>query len=278
MTYKSIFTVWNGLEGNRAAFQAALQLARQFDAHLNVLCLGYDRFQPAFGYVDISPIMVNDSIADARKQAEDLEREVKGILEIEDVKWSVETRIAQSAGLSHVIGDAARFSDLVVLPQPYDNDGDENLVRIVEAALFETNIPVLVHPTAGVESIGKRIVIAWNESNEALTAIRAALPFIQAADKVEVVIIGPARHDSDRADPGVAISTMLARYGANVEVTVLPQSVPKISDILNRHILETGADLLVMGAYGHSRFRERILGGATRNALESAAVPVLMSR
>jgi len=277
MTYKSIFTVWDGREGSRATFQAALQLARQYDAHLNVLCLGYDRFQPAFGYVDISPIMVNDSIADARKQAEDLEREAKGILEIEDVKWSIETVIARVA-VSHVIGDAARFSDLVVLPQPYDNDGDENLVRIVEAGLFEANIPVLVHPTAGVESIGKRIVIAWNESNEALTAIRAALPFIQAADKVEVVIIGPARHDSDRADPGVAISTMLARYGANVDVTVLPQSVPKISDILNRHILETGADLLVMGAYGHSRFRENILGGATRNTLESAAVPVLMSR
>ena len=278
MTYKSIFTVWDGRESSRAAFQAALQLVRKYDAHLNVLCLGYDRFQPAFGYVDISPIMVNDSIVDARNQAEELEQEVKAILEIEDVNWSVETGIAQLAGLSHVIGDAARFSDLVVLPQPYDNDGDEKLARIVEAALFEANIPVFIHPTDTVESFGKRIVIAWNESNEALTAIRAALPFIQAADKVEVVIIAPARHDSDRADPGAAISTMLARYGANVDVTVLPRSVPKISDILNRHILETGADMLVMGAYGHSRFRESILGGATRNALESAAVPVLMSR
>lgn len=277
MAYKSIFTVWDGLENSRAAFQAALQLTRDNDAHLSVLCLGYDRFQPAFGYVDIAPMMVNESFADARKQAEDLEREVTGILENEYVKWSIQTEIAQLSGLSHIVGDAARFNDLVVLPQPYANDGDENPASIVEAALFEGNVPVLVQPMSGTESFGKRIVIAWNESNEALTAIRAALPFIRAADTVEVVIIAPDRHDADRSDPGAAISTMLARHGVSVDVSVLPRTVSKISDILNRHITESGADLLIMGAYGHSRFRQRILGGATRNTLETAPVPVLMA-
>ena len=277
MIYKSILTVWDGLETSRAAFQAALQLARENDAHLNVLCIGYDRFQPAFGYVDISPIVVNESFADARKQADDLEQEVSSILEIEDVKWSIQTEIAQLSGLSHVVGDAARFNDLVVLPQPYQNDEDDNPASIVEAALFEGNVPVLVHPIKDIETFGKRIVIAWNESNEALTAIRGALPFLKVADAVEVVIIAPSRHDSDRSDPGAAICTMLARHGVKVEVSVLPRTVSKISDILNRHITETGADLLVMGAYGHSRFRQRIMGGATRNTLESASVPVLMA-
>lgn len=277
MTYKSIFTVWDGLENSRPTFNAALQLAKQNDAHLSVLCLGYDRFQPAFGYVDIAPIMVTEGVTDARNRAEELEQEVSRILEIEDVKWSSETQVAQVSGLSHVVGDAARFNDLVCLPQPFDNDGDEQPAGILEAALFAGNVPVLVYPSTGAKSFGKNIVIAWNESNEALTAIRAAMPIIKAADTVEIVAIATGRHDSDQSDPGAALSTMLARHGVKVTVTVLPRTVAKISDILNRHITETGADFLIMGAYGHSRFRERILGGATRNTLETTTVPVLMA-
>lgn len=277
MNYRSIFTVWDGLESSRSTFETALNLARANDAHLSVLCIGYELIQPAFGYVDMSSTMVNENYADARNQAEGLKQEVTTILDVEDVKWSVETIISQMPGLSHAVGDATRFNDLVVLPKPYEKDGNVKAVNILEAALFEGSVPVLVHPSSTVKDFGKRVVIAWNESKEALTAIRAALPFISAAETVEIVIINPARHDTDRSDPGSAISTMLARHGVNVEVSILPRTVSKISDILNRHITETGADLVVMGAYGHSRFRERILGGATRNTLETILVPVLMA-
>jgi nucleotide-binding universal stress UspA family protein len=71
---------------------------------------------------------------------------------------------------------------------------------------------------------------------------------------------------------------MLVRHGVHAEVTVLARSLPRVSDVLARHVLDEDADMLVMGAYGHSRFREAILGGATRNMLEQATVPVLMAR
>lgn len=277
MTYKSIFTVWDGLESSRGAFQTTLELARENDAHLEVLCLGYDRLQIAFGYPDVSPTLVNESLSDARKQAEILEQEISGILGVEDVKWSVQTGIAPLSGFPQIVGDATRFNDLVVLPQPYGGDAEGHSASIVEAALFVGNVPVLVHPRNGIETFGKRVTIAWNESDEALAAIRSALPFLKAADSVDVVIIDPARHDADRSDPGAAISTMLSRHGIKVEVSILPRTVPMISDILNRRIEESGSDLLVMGAYGHSRLRERIMGGATRSMLESASIPVLMA-
>jgi nucleotide-binding universal stress UspA family protein len=70
---------------------------------------------------------------------------------------------------------------------------------------------------------------------------------------------------------------MLSRHGVSCEIDVLSKSLNRVSDVLNRHITDTGADLLVMGAYGHSRFREAILGGATRNMLEHATVPVFMA-
>jgi nucleotide-binding universal stress UspA family protein len=123
----------------------------------------------------------------------------------------------------------------------------------------------------------KRVVVAWNESSEAMAAIRRALPMLQSASEVNVCIIAPERHGSDTSDPGAELSRMLSRHGVKVEVTILAQTLPRVSEVIARHVADTDADMLVMGAYGHSRFREAILGGATRNMLEHAAVPVFMA-
>jgi nucleotide-binding universal stress UspA family protein len=130
---------------------------------------------------------------------------------------------------------------------------------------------------ASTAEIGKRVVIAWNQSAEALIAIRTALPILQAADTVNISIIDPPQHGPDRSDPGGALSQYLSRHGVKTEISVLAKTMPRISDILCRHVQDIGADMVVMGAYGHSRFREAILGGATRNMLENTEVPVLMA-
>jgi nucleotide-binding universal stress UspA family protein len=149
---------------------------------------------------------------------------------------------------------------------------------VLEAALFEGDAAVLVVPEAGLPAqFGRKIVVGWNESVEALAAIRAALPLLQAADEVDVAIVDPAVHDADRSDPGGELCTMLSRHGVTVEASVLAKTMPKIADVLSRHARDEGADLLVMGAYGHSRFRQSILGGATRDTLASVTLPVLMA-
>ena len=105
----------------------------------------------------------------------------------------------------------------------------------------------------------------------------AALPLLQAAHLVNIAVIDPPQHGPERSDPGGMLCQMLVRHGVKAEVSVLARSMPRISDVLNRHVRDMDADMLVMGAYGHSRFREAILGGATRNMLEMAEVPVLMA-
>ena len=97
-------------------------------------------------------------------------------------------------------------------------------------------------------------------------------------EAVEIAAIDPSPHGPERSDPGGALCQWLTRHGARAEIAVLARTLPRISEILNRRATETGASLIVMGAYGHSRFREAILGGATRGMLEQAAVPVLMAR
>lgn len=135
---------------------------------------------------------------------------------------------------------------------------------------------VLPGDTAPGTAPGK-VVIAWNESAEAMSAVRRALPLLMAADEVNILIIDPQVHSTDSADPGIELSEMLTRHGVKVEISIVAKTLPRVSDMILRHVADQDAELLVMGAYGHSRFREAILGGATRNLLEQAEVPVLMA-
>jgi nucleotide-binding universal stress UspA family protein len=95
---------------------------------------------------------------------------------------------------------------------------------------------------------------------------------------VKVVMVAPGSHGRDEADPGSAICQWLSRHGARVEAAVLPKTLPRVADVISRHAADEEAHLIVMGAYSHSRFRESLLGGATRDMLANAAVPVLMAR
>lgn len=113
------------------------------------------------------------------------------------------------------------------------------------------------------EPFGKKILIAWNQSNEAMASVRRALPLLQAAESVEITVIDPSPNGPERSDP-VTLGQMLTRHGVKAEISVLARTQPLISDILNRRATEIGADMVVMGAYGHSRFRQAILGGAAR--------------
>jgi nucleotide-binding universal stress UspA family protein len=121
------------------------------------------------------------------------------------------------------------------------------------------------------------VVIAWNRSNEAMAAIRAALPLLKAAETVSLAVIDPPSHGAERSDPGGMLCQMLARHGVHVDVAVLAKTMPRVTDVLNRHITDQAADLLVMGAYGHSRLREALFGGATREMLQLCPIPMLMA-
>lgn len=278
MAYKTILTIITDADLAASALESAITLSDREDAHLEVLCLGVDRTQTGYYYAGTNAMIQQETLERAQKEAAEIETAAKHRLSAEGIKWNCEAAVAQIAGLSHLVAQRARFADLVVMPKPYGEGRAIEDEASVEAAMFDGKAPLLVMPgEADSSSIGKRVVIAWNQSNEALTAIRAALPVLQAADNVNIAIIDPPQHGPDRSDPGGALSQFLARHGVKTEISVLAKTMPRISDVLCRHVQDTDADLVVMGAYGHSRFREAILGGATRNMLENANVAVLMA-
>jgi nucleotide-binding universal stress UspA family protein len=137
----------------------------------------------------------------------------------------------------------------------------------------------LAIPFAGsFKSIGKRVLVAWNASREASRALHDALPLIAKAETATVFLANPTRGlDGHGEEPGADIARHMVRHGLKVEVAkVIADDVPDSALLLN-HASDMGADLLVMGAYGHSRLREFILGGMTRSLLREMTVPVLLS-
>lgn len=278
MTYNSLFSVLTdeALVDNTLAH--AIAMAQQHDAHLDVLCLGVDRSQTGYYYAGASAVVLQETISRAHEEAEAIEAKVKDVLGRDGIRWGSESGVAQLADLGRHVAARARFSDLVILPKPYGEGRGAELEPVTESALFEGRTPTLIVPDSGAPvPTPQRIMIGWNESPESLCAVRAALPMLTEADVVHVVVIDPPSHGPTRSDPGGMISQYLARHGVRVEIDVLSKTLPRVSDVLMRHADDMDADLIVMGAYGHSRFREAIFGGATRAMLEEADLPVFMA-
>ena len=281
MSYRSILTMGLRSSGFAPALQVASWLAQAGDGHLDVLALGLDVAMP--GYVGYGGSMAILAVAmdDAREAVAVAEAELRVLLARESptLRWSVEAEVAAEGALHDLVAHHARYSDLVVLPKPYGAGRGSADQAMVEAVLFGGHCPVLLLPEAfpADRAIGIRPVIAWNGSDAALAAVRRALPFLKSAKIVNVVVIDPSAQGPERSDPGGMLCRMLARHGVSAEVSVLARSAPRISDVLHSHLRDRDGDLLVMGAYGHSRLREAIFGGVTRDMLEQAAVPVFLA-
>ncbi|MFM7655394.1 MAG: universal stress protein [Paracoccaceae bacterium] len=282
MSYKSILTVLTRAADAALAVGSAARLAQTLDAHLDVLVLGVDRTQVGYSYIGSGAVMMQVALDRAEAEARDAEAAVKAELAKRPpgLRVSVEAAVTQLGALTDLVAQRARFADLVVLPRPYGEGKGVESEAVIEAAMFEDKAPVLVLPEQGLGDaiVPKRVVVAWNQSAEAMAATRLALAFLKSAERVDITVIDPPQHGPERSDPGGLLCQMLVRHGVHAEVSVLARSLPRVSDVLARHVLDQDADMLVMGAYGHSRFREAILGGATRNMLEKATVPVLMAR
>ncbi|TNC51473.1 universal stress protein [Rubellimicrobium rubrum] len=260
------------------ALRAAIAIAGREEAHLDIACLGLEPVPLEAMPMAAAQIIVESGRADAEDRAQGLAAWAKAELPL-DIRANVEARTVMSLNLTALAARVGRFSDLAVIARPYGRNRDHLAPAVAEALLFGTGAPVLVVPDAALDWSRpfRRVCLAWNGTDEAMRAARGALPFLCAAEAVDVVIIDPPLHAHDRSDPGGDLSLWLARHGVKAEVAVLARTQPRIADILTRFATERGCDAVVMGAYGHSRLREAMLGGATRDMLSQVPFPLLMA-
>jgi nucleotide-binding universal stress UspA family protein len=174
----------------------------------------------------------------------------------------------------------ALSADFTVIGQTPPEDAAAPVFRdLAERLIFASGRPVLVVPYAGAfPAVGDQVVVAWNGGREAARAVNDALPILRRASRVIVLTViteGTATAGSEES--GAAIASHLGRHGVKVEAAQVVARDIEAGDVILSRLADVAADLLVMGAYGHSRIREIVLGGVTRHILESMTVPVLMS-
>lgn len=278
MTYRNLLLHLNALPSSRHRIAAALDLAQRFDARIVGLAAASMLVVP-YG-LDMAPApdllaewqaYLDDQMRKATRQFEDAARQ-SGVDKIE-------TRVAESHDIP-ALTLGARYADLVIIGQPDPADKSADAIHVSPGeVVIGCPRPVLVVPYIGAPpGFGKTVLIAWNGSREACRAVYDALPLLKKAARVIVMAVNPVNDGIAHGDlPGADLATYLAHHDINVEVRADPGAVVNVGEELLSRIADLNVDLLVMGAYGHSRAREWVFGGATRTIMESMTVPVLMS-
>ena len=260
-----------------ARIEAAVRIASQFGAHLSGL---YVRPRlaviPPYIAADMDPALLQIQTQAVDAQAEEAKSRFDAIAAGPDV--TLEWRCVEG-GLGRTINTHARYADLVVLGQANAEDPKSVSEGLADRVVLESGRPVLAIPYIGPpENFAQHVLVAWNGSREAVRAVNDAMPFLKAAKRVDVLAIDPDEAKNGHGDiPSADICLHLARHGANAHASHIMASDIDVGNMLLSRAADIGANLIVMGAYGRSRFREIVLGGATRHILRHMTVPVLMS-
>lgn len=275
MDYKTILAHVDHSKQCPARLDLAFRIAREFDAHLVGLHALTVTPLPSYAVAEAGAKM-----EEVRKAAtERLRAEGKATFEAaarradaNQAEWRASSEDAVQAVALH-----ARYADLAVIGQS-EPGSDTGVVASFPAHLvLYVGRPLLVVPYAGrFESVGKRVLVAWNAGHEATRAVTDALPFLRRANRVHVISFNPAKRVHGDV-PGADIGLYLARHGVKIEVAQQTAKDVDVGNQLLSRAADLEVDLIVMGAYGHSRMQELIMGGVTRTVLESMTVPVLMS-
>jgi nucleotide-binding universal stress UspA family protein len=280
MSYKDLLVGLDSDASARERIEIAAALAERFAAHLvGLYPLPMPEAPRHFGYYD--PALLNPFFEELRARARDAADKTREVFEhIASLHGvSAEWReIPEGADADPAVH--ARYADLAILGQLDPDSGEPDMIRPrPEQVALASGRPILVVPYAGnFPDLGRRVVIGWNASREAARAVNDAMPLLTAAEIVSILTIDPREGPRAHGElPGADISLHLARHGVKAEIERTVSADLPVGEALLSRAADLGADLLVMGAYGHSRARELLLGGATRSLLRSMTLPVLMS-
>ncbi|WP_161958650.1 universal stress protein [Ferruginivarius sediminum] len=282
MAYKNLLLHIDNTKACAKRIEAALALATRCGAHLSALyCMG--EFQLP-GWADMPQHLTREYLSReeerAREVVEDFEEKAKRA----GVSYETRTARVPVNAIADEVGMHARYADLAILGQVDPDDTPEGTRDLVEDVTLGCGRPVLVVPYIGAAKengnvvLGRKVMVAWDAGREATRAVNDALPMLQKAEKVDLLAVNPVKSQRRHGEnPGADIALHLARHGVKVEVQHLEVHDIEAGDTILSRLADEGSDLLVMGAYGHSRLRELVLGGATRSVLEHMTVPVIMS-
>ena len=278
MAYKDLLVHVGDTKGCAARVDAAVDLAIAHEAHLTGVYLLSDPAPSSFVQGYLPQDVVDMLQRQARERADAALGRFAEAAKRNQI--SFETRIDRVlyTAMAEALATNARYADLVILGQAGPDDADVPRY-LPEEVTLASGRPSLVIPYIGPgATLGQRVSVAWDASREAARAVNDALPILQRAQAVGVVTVNPREGPFGHGEqPGADIALHLARHGIKVEVQRVESRDVDVANTILSHIADRSSDLLVMGAYGHSRLRELVLGGVTRTILHDMTVPVFMA-
>ena len=285
MPIKTILVPLNGTDSDAPALATALMAAGRFDAHVEALharpnpkdMVGY-----MTGTITAGPESLRQSVLEAAlSSADEQAKKVRAFLEeqcaannvpmVEEPPGAGGASVAWIEDMgreSDVVVRHSRFADLLVLPRPIDH---AQKAATLEISLMDNRRRILVAPPVAPKSLGDKIAVAWNGSAEAARAVTAAMQFLAGSNAVTVLTT------EKRAETVGALTRYLTWHGIAAETRLFKTGSLSAGEAILAATEHMGADLLVMGGYGHSRMQERILGGVTQHALAHAEIPLFMA-
>ena len=276
MSIKNILVAYNGLPGSGAALHGAVKMQQYYDAHLTGLF--------AHGGSNLSsqikpwmPQKVKDAIMEVENQSNDeilsSFKEICADVPTEKLHW-----IDSGEAVQQTVARYARLFDITAIGmhETTDNPTKSHIEIYPDRVTFDSGRPVMIFPAGYRGSVFEnKAVVAWDGGRAAARALADAMQILETEVSVEIVSVG--RSPLAGSLPGINVHTILDRHDVNVTLTELPRSRKSIADTLVDHCENTGAGLLVMGAYEHSPLREGLIGGVTHDIALRASIPVLMS-
>jgi len=278
MSYRDMLVHVDSSSASSERLEVAARLARTFDAHLIGLYVAALAPIHQYAEADFGPDLVEAHDKYMREAADEAERTFRSRIEAGALK-SEWRRL--EGNLPDLVLLNSRYVDLVVLGQRDPERLDPGTSpELPEHVILDAGRPVLIVPRAGsFPTVGARVVVAWTPSRGAVRAVNDALPILQAAKEVKILAVNPEIGLGGHGEvPGADIALHLARHGVNAEAMQIESADKRFGITIMNEAEKAGADLIVCGAFGHSRLRELVLGGVTRRLLSDAKIPVLFSR
>ena len=276
MTYRSIVVHLDDTPAGEQRVDVAVQLARRVGSRLKAFCV----LRGAGAAVDVAELGAHEVARqvlerDAREHASALLRRTAERAALGDI----EIRVLETRPLDEAQAEM-RCADLAILSQPEGtSDGAAFGRQLLANAILGNGAPVLVLPYArSTFDIGRDVVVAWDGGRESARAMRDALPILGSASHVTLLSIGARAITGEDIERSQARAVaFLAAHGVHARPRRVDSTLDDPAEMMLSQLADLGADLLVMGGYGHARLRELVLGGVTRTMLEKMTVPLLVS-
>lgn len=278
MDFKNILLHLDHSSGCKNRLETAFALAKKYDALITGLFVVPDYVVPSYVEAQISVDLITDvtekALSRARETLTDYEKMA------DDAGARMEAHVLEGQVIP-ILREHTKYADLLMLGQDQPDDPDNASYGLADALLFEGACPCMMVPHSGKLAVpGKRVLLTWNASRESARALREAMPILAGAEDVVVLSSEPDNADVEIAR-GHPHADELARFLESHGIESVSSGIADLdvstSDAILGQAAEMNADLIVMGAYGHARLREIILGGVTRDLLKQSPVPLFLA-